>query len=161
MSNTFSLDLLNRCVLLQQSITGTKVALPRFWAPIGNNPFPVWYNGISSVVTDPTVGLPLRRRLYTVRMRVILGGLSNGYQGEHEDAGNRVMSEVIDVFDQERKLGYGALGALRYVDKSNLRDLQNGVQPFDYSEVSGSPLFYIGIEYTLEVTATFNVGRNS
>lgn len=160
MANTFSKDLLDRIVLIQKGISGIKQAYPRFWMPIGNNDFPVFYNGIASVQSDLTKGRPIRPRVLLVNMRLIVGGLASGYQGEREDDANNLMMEVIDTFDRHQRLGYQALQPLQYVESAFLLDNQTGIQPFDYSDAqSGPPLFYLGIQYTLKVTANFNVGR--
>jgi hypothetical protein len=162
MANTFAKDLLDRCVVIQKGISNEiKFARPRFWEPIGNNPFPGFFNHVNSVQPDPTSGLPLRVRVHQVEMRLIVGSVANAYKGEHEDKANELFDEILDAFDRQRRLGYKTLEPLRYVTSALLQPVTGGIQPFDYTEAVGSPLFYLGIPFILNVTAQFNVGRES
>lgn len=160
-TNEFSQDLLTRCAALQDSLAAIKWAVPRFWEPIGNRPFPGFYNRIANVTPDHTKGLPIRTRVYLVEMRLIVGALNAGYKGENEGTGYEVQDMILDLFDSRRRLELPPLGALRYVEKSLMQPVEGGVQPFDYTDVvTGTPpLFYLGIPYFLEVTANHNVGR--
>jgi hypothetical protein len=143
-SNPFTKDLLDRVVLIQQAVSGVRFAAPRFWEPIGNKPFPGFFNRAADVTFDVTRGQPIKRRVYNVeaaQQRLGYQGYTNPYDPT---------SPVI------------RLDALRYVESAFILPLAGGVQPFDYTEFnSGSPLFYLGIPYALQVTANFLVERKS
>lgn len=161
-TNPFSYDLLVRCAALQNTLSpAVKWAVPRAWEPIGNRPFPGFYNHINREEPDHTFGLPIRRRLYTVEMRLIVGPLNAGYSGENEDAGNQLVDMVLDLFDSRRRLELTPTGALTKVVSALMQPLDGGIQPFDYTDVTsgGPPLFYLGIPFLLDVTADHNVGR--
>lgn len=162
-TNTFSYDLLERCAALQRTLDAIRFAFPRAWEPIGNNKFPGFYNHIQRVENDPTQGLPLRRRIYTVEMRLIVGQLNAGYKGENEDAGNEVLDMILDLFDSRRRLELAPTGGLTKVVMALLQPIDGGVQPFDYTDIASGgtspPLFYLGIPFLLDVTADHNVAR--
>lgn len=161
-TNDFSMLMLDRIASIQQRLSpAIKFALPRFWEAIGNRPFPGFFNHIQRITFDPTQGLPIRQRVYTVEMRLIVGGLAAGYKGENEDAGSQVLDMILDLFDARRRLELEGHGALDKVVTALMQPLDGGVQPFDYTDVSSSqpPLFYLGIPFLIDVTANHRVGR--
>src|SRR5260221_1758457 len=114
--NSFAYDLLVRCTEIQQTVSVTdasgaihsvKFAQPRWWMPIGNNPFPGFYNRVKRTNSTPS-GRPIRKDLYQVDMRLVIGPAFAGYQGEYEDLGNMLYLATINTFDVQQRLAVPA-----------------------------------------------------
>jgi len=173
MSNqdTFAFDLLARVADIQRSIevenpSGTTYragfAVSRWWAPIGNDPFPGFYNRVLRLSSTPN-GVPIRKDVYRVTMRLVAGPAFSGYQGEYEDIGNMLYTATLNRFGRELKLSSPDDPPnnipLQFVESARVLQPDNGFTGKNYG---GDPQsVYICLDIPLDVTANFQVFRNS
>lgn len=167
----FVYNLLARIATIQRTIQATtpddtviavKYAYPRWWQPIGNDGFPGFYN--KAVRTGSTSqGRPIRKDTYRVTMRLVIGPAFAGYQGEYEDIGNMLYTATINRLDREQRLADPEAAQpqspLQFVESARVVDADNGIEGKDYG---GTPAtVYMCLDIPLEVTANFQVYRNS
>jgi len=173
MSNqdTFAYDLLRRCTEIQRAVTVTadngsiytvKFAYPRWWQPIGNDPFPGFYNRVKRTNSTPS-GRPIRKDLYEVTMRLVVGPAFAGYQGEYEDLGNMLYLATINAFDVQQRLAAPLDPPdnvpLQFVESARILIGDAGIEGKAYN--NNPQDVYLCLDIPLEVTANFQVYRQS
>ncbi len=165
----FVFDLLQRCAEIQRSITVTadtgpvyavKFAIPRWWEPIGNNHFPGFFNRAKRLSSTPA-GRPLRKDVFEVTMRLVIGPAFAGYQGEYENTGNMLYVATINAFDRQQRLAAPQDPPnnlpLQFVEAARILTGDNGIEGRIYNKNE----VYMCLDIALEVTATFQVYRQS
>lgn len=169
--NLFVYNLLARVAAIQRTIQVTtpddtvlsvNFALPRWWEPIGNNPFPGFFN--RAVRTgSASQGRPIRKDTYRVTMRLVIGPAFAGYQGEYEDMGNMLYAATINRLDREQRLADPEAAQpqppLQFVESARIVDADNGIEAREYGR--NPDQVYLCLDIPMDVQANFQVYRNS
>lgn len=169
--DTFVYDLLQRCADIQRSVSvvmpnaqiySLKWAEPRWFAPIGNNGFPGFYNKALRV-SSTHVGRPIRKDVYRVTMRLVIGPAFAGYKGEYEDAGNIIYTATLNAFDRQQRLAAPLdppnNEPLQFVEDALIQPGDVGLEAKLYDKNPQNA--YIVLDIPMDVTANFQVYRQS
>jgi hypothetical protein len=169
--NTFVYDLLARICDIERTISvvtpnalvfAVKFAYPRWFEPIGNNAFPGFFN--RAVRTSSAhVGRPIRKDVYRVTTRLVLGPAFAGYKGEYEDYGNMLYTATINAFDAQQRLAAPLDPPnnlpLDFVESAIVQASDNGIEGKIYDQ--NPQTTYMVIDIPIDVTANVQVYRQS
>lgn len=79
-----------------------------YW-PFVNQGFPYWWNRIESMSVDMEPGGDIEIHRYQISMAMVIGHLTEGYDGELSDAAYTRIAGVLDYFRQHKDLCDGAI----------------------------------------------------
>lgn len=159
--DTFALELVTRCCLIQQAMDSHILAHPFFFLAVQQPIFPQFFNRTFRENSRPN-GHPIRLDVYRVVMRAVWGTTASMEQNEAETLALSYYTRVLNAFDAQLKLGdpNNNYEPLRYVKKAQILPGDPGIVGVYQEQGAQRPAYYV-TDYPLQVEAEFMVGRRS
>lgn len=139
---------LERLAALQLQLPYIKVALPGYLVVPAQ--FPAFVNRAGPMQPAPLVGAS--KQVWTVHMRLLIGTLDQGYEGQHEDQLYELMRAVPDFFAARSRLELDGAPLVGLAGPALVSGC-SGIQPFD-----DGLYFNIGTEFQITAPILARIG---
>ncbi len=135
------------------AVTETKESFPYPWAIYDN--FPYWVNYVNLIQPEEK-GTAQERQLYVVKMRIVIGHMTQGYDGTLQRELWKWIPQTLNYFKMRKQLQYlPGQGGVTYLDDLGCQiTLSRGFAIFQ-----DSPGPHIGSEFDLRVPFKFQIDQ--
>jgi hypothetical protein len=158
--STIFQDVLDRVVLIDQSITGVAQAQRSFYQTPGQPPYPKILNKVGQWSVSKGRGEPFILLNLTIQKLILGGAVGSGYVNEFEDNLNLVYAALMSAYLSRPRLEHPETGEpLQYIQPSTGVTLGTCTGTIGVSFDPEAPERFFGAELPLSIVLLLQQGR--